>query len=146
MRPPFGLEALQLSVTLQSKQRPLQSRPEIVDVVVLSRVLLDGERVLVTVQRRAKTERVQVTRRLVEPVLGRARVDHERVPAVAVLYLVHAVCGRQRQLRLVHPLIHVAVELIAAASEKILREAVLDESVLDVVVLGEFDGRVDSLG
>jgi len=58
VRPPLGLKALQLAVALQVVDGALHSRPEVVGVGVLRGVLLDGERVLVAVQRRAETEHV----------------------------------------------------------------------------------------
>jgi len=106
MRPPLGLEAFQLSVALQRVDGPLQSRPQVVAVDVLSRVLLDGERVLVAVEVRAEHERVEVARLLLHPVLGGARVDHESVFAVALAHLAHAVGRRQRKLTLVHLVVH----------------------------------------
>jgi len=144
--PPLCLETFQLPAALESRQRPLQPRPEVVDVVVLSGVLLDGERVLVAVERRAEAERVQVARFLVDPILGCARVDDERVLAVAVLNLTHAVCGSQRQLCLVHVLVYFPVKPIAALPEEILGESVFDKSVVDVGVLEQFNGRIDSVG
>jgi len=63
---------------------------------------------------------------------------------VGLSYLAYALAGRLRQVVAVHLCVHVLVELLVAVLEEVVGEAVLDDAVLDVRVLGQFDGRVDA--